>query len=289
MRIIFVAYRGIRTLDEVTLSALLLCQFSTPKMELPMSAQSPITFLKESFLIGRAAELRELTISGEPRRNTSYLEFDSEPVGTFKLVKDFIATLKKHGFTFCPGTKPPHNKMVYLAGHSDQKGAEIFESDCWAWERTETDPQLDIRFRLRVSERKRGVACEPHIWGNCSGGACHQPTIDKFVKVVSEHFSGLHPLIKVAVNVETPPVIYWSEIGFGGVKSVGLLFDELFGRNEKATELARSTLLSPFDPNPNPQGTIFEVKDRLFVLEADQPKLFRQWKDQLRAFKTSLA
>lgn len=251
-----------------------------------MSGQSPIIFLKESFLISRAAELRELTF-GKQRRDISYSEFDSEPVGMFKLDKDFIVALEKNGFTFRPGTKSPHNKMVYLAGHSDQRGAEIFESDCWAWERTEADPQLDVRFRLRVSERKRGVVCEPHVWGNCSGSACHRPTIDRFVKVVSEHFSDLHLLIKVAANVETPPVIYWNEIGLGGVKSVGLLFDELFGRNEKATELALSTL-SPFDPNPNPPRTIFEVKDRLFIPEADQPKLFGRWREQLQAFKNSL-
>lgn len=252
-----------------------------------MSDQSPITFVKESFLIGRAAELNKLTISAEPRKNSGYPEFDSEPIGMFKLDKDFLATLEKHGFTFRPGTKPPHNEMVYLAGHSDQRGAEVFESDCWAWKRTETDPQLNVRFLLNVSERKRGVVCKPHVWGNCSGGACHQPTIDRFVKVVSEHFSGLHLLIKTAANIETPPVIYWSEIELGGIRSVGLLFDELFGRNEKVMKLARSTL-SPFDPNPNPQGAVFEVKDRLFVLEAYQPQLFRQWREQLRTFKESL-
>lgn len=252
-----------------------------------MSGQSPITFIKESFLINRAAELNNLTIPEEPAKNHSYPEFDTEPVRTFKLDRDFIAALEKHGFTFGPGTRSPHNEMVYLAGHSNQRGAEIFETDCWAWKRTETDPQLNIRFNLRVSEGKRGVMCVPHVWGNCSGAAVHQPTIDKLVKAVSEHFSDLHTLIMVAANVETPPIIYWSEIELGGIKSVGWLFNELFGRNEKAMELARSTL-SPFDPNPNTQGRIWEVKDRLFVLEAYQPKLFRQWREQLEAFKTSL-
>ena len=107
------------------------------------------------------------------------------------------------------------------------------------------------------------------------------------MKVVAEHFSDLHTLIMVAANVETPPVIHWSEIELGGVKSVGRLFDELFGRNEKAMELARSTL-SPFDPSPNPKGTVLEIKDRLFILEDYQPTLFRQWKEQLQDFKTSL-
>ncbi|MEK9194535.1 MAG: hypothetical protein AAB884_01865 [Patescibacteria group bacterium] len=252
-----------------------------------MSNQSPITFVKESFLISRAAELHELTIPAESRKHSDYPEFDTKPVGTFKLDRDFIATLQKHGFTFGPGTKPPHNEMVYLAGHSNQRGAEVFESDCWAWKRTETDFQLDIRFRLRVSEGKRGVVCEPHVFGNCSGGALHQPTIDNFVKAVVAHFSNLHVLIMTAANVETPPVIHWSEIGLGGIRSVGSLFDELCGRNEKVMELACSTSLSPFDPVPYPQGTMWEVKDRLFVLETDQPKLFRQWRKQLQTFKHS--
>ena len=252
-----------------------------------MSGQSPITFIKESFLISRAAELNNLTIPEEPTKDHGYPEFDTEPVGTFKLDRDFIAALEKHGFTFGPGTRSPHNEMVYLAGHSNQRGAEIFESDCWAWKRTETNPQLTVHFCLLVNEGKRGVVCVPYVWGNCSRGACHRPTIDKFVKVVAEHFSDLHTLIMVAANVETPPVIHWSEIELGGIESVGRLFDELFGRNEKAMELARSTL-SPFDPSPNPKGTVLEIKDRLFVLEDYQPTLFRQWKEQLQDFKTSL-
>lgn len=252
-----------------------------------MDAQSPITFLKESFLIGRAAELRGLTLFGEPRRNTFCLEFDSKPVGTFKLDKDFIVTLGKHRFSFGPGTKLPHNEMVYLAGHSNQRGSEVFESDCWAWKKTETNHQLTVNFCLSVAEGKRGVVCVPHVWGNCSGGACHRPTIHRFVKVVAEHFSDAHSLIREATNTDFQSVIRWGDIGLGGIKSIGGLFDELYGRNEKVTKLASSSL-SPFNPNPNPRKSSFEVTDRLFTVEADQPKLFRQWREQLQAFKTSL-
>jgi len=252
-----------------------------------MNSQSPITSIEESLLIRKAAKLRKLTLSNKPRMDTCYPQFDSEPVGTFNLDTAFIIALNRHGFTFDTGTKPPHDEMQYLNGHSDQQGAEMFESDCWAWKRTETYPQLDVRFRLRVSEEKRGIVCEPHVWGNCAGGACHQPTIDKFMKVVSEHFSDLHPLITRATDVETPPIIYWSEIGLGGIKSVGRLFDELFEKNKKVIELAHSAL-SPFEPDPQQQASIINPKDRIFVPEDYQPQLFRQWKEQLWLLRTSL-
>ena len=248
-----------------------------------MSAQSPITFLQESSLIRRAAELRELTLPDEPRNNISHLEFDSEVVGTFKLDKDFIAALEGRGFTFGPGRAPPHNEMLYLDGHSNQR----YESDCWAWKNTETDPRLTVHFRLRVAEKGKGIVCEPHVWGNCKGGAAHRPTINRLVKTTSDHFSDLHFLIQAAAKKDTPPVIHWSEIELGGVKSVEQLFNELFRRNERAIELARSNI-SPFDPNPNPPGTSFRVWDRPFVPEDDQPKLFEQWEEQLQAFKVGL-
>jgi hypothetical protein len=179
--------------------------------------------------------------------------------------------------------------MVYLSGESNQRGAEIFESDSWAWKRAATDLELSVYFRLRINEKNRGVICEPHVWGNCEGGACHQPTIDRLVGIMAEHLSDTsdpHLLLKRAANLKSAPVIYWNEIGLGGVKSVEWLFEELFGRSKKVMELSRSSL-SPFDPNPNPTRSFFKVHDRLFVEEADQPQLFGQWEKQLKEFKQS--
>lgn len=255
-----------------------------------MITRTPVSFMKESELIKRAATRRKITLRGTPKEHSSHPEFDSENVGTFKLDKNFISALEKRGFSFGPGSDPIRNGMVYLSGNSHQGGKPIFESDCWAWERTKSNPQLTIYFRLLASEDKKGVVCMPEVWGNCSGGACHIPTINNFVRVVAEHFQGVHPLIKEAAdtNFDFEPVIFWGEINMAGIKSVERLFYEMYGRNEKVATLARSNL-SPFDPNPYPQRSIFEVNDRPFVPESEQPKLFEQWKEQLRSFKDSLA
>jgi len=81
-------------------------------------------------------------------------------------------------------------------------------------------------------------------------------------------------------------VIFWGDINLGGIKSVGWLFDEQYGKNKRVVELARSTL-SPFSPSPYQKGAFNETQDRSFVKEVDQPRLFRQWEEQLLTFRNS--
>ena len=252
-----------------------------------MITQSSISFVKESELIKRAASYGQLILEAEHRKHSSYPEFDSEIVGTFNLNKNFIDALQHRGFSFGSSIDPTRNRMFYLSGNSNQREKEVFESDCWAWERTKTDPQLNVYFRLLTAEDKRGIVCTPHVWGNCDGGACHIPTINNFIRVVAEHFPDAHPLIKEAANTNFQPVIFWGDINMAGIRSVGRLFREVYGQNEKITALAHSTL-SPFNPSPYLQRSIYEVNDRAFVSESDQPRLFRQWKEQLENFKNSL-
>lgn len=247
---------------------------------------SGITFLKESGLIRKAAAARNLVLPEKSREHAFHPEYDSEIVGTFKLSKEFLATLKKYGVTFEPGDDELRKDMIYLCGHSHQPNAEIWESDCWAWKQGKVRYELTVNFRVSADESKRGVVCLPHIWGNCSGGACHQPTINKVVAAIAEHFPDAHRLIKEAPDSDFKPVIPWSEIGVGGVKSIWKLFYELFAENKRVKDLARSHL-SPFDPNPHQQKNWGEPKDELFVPEMDQTKLFRQWKEQLEKFKES--
>lgn len=246
-------------------------------------------FAKDSSLIHRAAFSRGVQLKNEPRKHASYPEFDSTPVWKFVLNDEFLAALQKQGFTFEVGKKPPHDTMRYLSGNSDQRRVEIFESDCWAWKREETNHKLEIWFRLSVSEHKRGVVCVPESFGNCHGGPCHQPTINRFVKVVAEHFPNVHSLITDSANAnDGRVVISWSSFGEAGIKSVGRLFDELYGSNKKVKNLAQSTL-SPFDPNPyGCEGPIWEPEDRIFIPEKYQSLLFEQWKEQLRSFQNSL-
>lgn len=252
-----------------------------------MTTQLAVNFMKESELIKRVAKSRNLILSGKHREHSSCLEFDSDIIGTFNLDDGFVSALQNHSFSFGPSTDSTRDGMIYLSGNSDQRGKEVFESDCWSWKGTKTDLQLTISFRLLVAEEKRGVVCTPHVWGNCSGGACHIPTINNFVRVVAEHFPGTHPLIREAVNGNFQPVIFWGNINMAGVKSIGLLFYEVYGQNRKVDALARSSL-SPFDPNPYPPYSFFEVADRSFVPESDQPRLSRQWKEQLESFKDGL-
>lgn len=259
---------------------------------------SAITFVKESELLQKAAKVRDLVLKDQKDERSFDLEPYSEGVGKFKLTSKFLGVLKEYGFTFTRGEGSLREKMIYLSGNSDQHGREIFDSDCWAWDTTKvTDHELEVHFRLKAVEDQRGVRCEPHIWGNNSGGACHQPTISKFMQALAKYSPDTHYLIREFENVGSWPstgyahscswpVIHWSEFGEGGIKSVGSLFRELFSRNETVLSLVESRL-SPFDPHPH-AGQYDRPKDHLFVRESEQPKLFKIWKDQLEKFKNKL-
>jgi len=234
-------------------------------------------FIRRSELIEKVATSKGLIIK---KHHEDRQKSETEVVGTYKLNKRLIEAFGKVGFTFEPGRKPPHDTMIYLSGNSDQRGEEVFESDCWAWKRTEKNPQLTVYFELSASERERGVIAVPKVWGNCSGGACHRPTINKLVVAIAGYFPDVHPLLK-EVTTDSYPAIYWSDIGLGGVRTVATLFEELRGHNEPVSRLAHSNV-SPFLPSPKDIGHDY------FVVESDQPKLFEQWRRQLREYKNKL-
>ena len=257
---------------------------------LATTKSDPLTeadFLKESELIKRVASYADLILREDKYQTYSRIILTSEIVGTFDLDMTFLDALKVAGFTFLPGVNPPHDKMVYLSGNSDQRGQDIIDSDCWAWKKTETLHQLAVYFRLVIDEHARGVICIPEVSGNCSGSACHRSTIDRLMSIIATHYSSTHPLIGQITEKNPHPVIGWSEIGLGGIRSIGWLFDEAYGRNRKIVQLV-DTNISPFAPNPRSRFNISAATDRLFVLESDQPKLFRQWKSQLAILRSEL-
>ncbi len=253
----------------------------------PSQASTPLIpniFLRRQELIERAAAAKGLTIK---ERDKGKDEPETEVIGTYNLDKGLLETLRKVGFTFEPGRTPPHDTMVYLSGNSNQKGQEIFDSDCWCWKRAGEavkNPQLAVYLKLSVDERERGVVAVPEVWGNCDGGACHRLTINKLVMVIASYFPDAHPLLK-EMTTDLYPVIHWGDIGLGGIRSAGMLFKELFGHSKFVSELASSNV-SPFVLDPKQTGCDYFYN--YFVAEPDQPRLFRQWRRQLQEYKNKL-
>lgn len=241
----------------------------------------PDIFIRRQELIERAAATEGLTVK---KNREDGRESETEVIGTYKLDKELLEALRKVGFTFEPGRTPPHDTMIYLSGNSNQKGQEIFESDCWAWKRTEEDYQLTVYLKLSVSERERGVLAIPEVWGNCEGGACHRPTINKLVMAIASYFPDAHPLLK-EVTTDSYPVVHWGDIGLGGIRSAGTLFEELFGHSEPVSRLASSNV-SPFVLDPKQTGCDYFYN--YFVAEPDQPRLFKHWRRQLQEYKNRL-
>jgi hypothetical protein len=233
-------------------------------------------FLTETQVVNKAAEVHGLIIE---RKHGSCWE--TADIGEYPLNTDFLSVLEKIHFTFERDKERPNNGMKYLSGRSHQTG-EIFESDCWAFKTTEENPHITVSFHLVIGEHERGVIAMPSIWGNCEGGACHRPTIDKLAIAVASHFDSTHALLKRMTN-RSHPVIQWREMGLGGLRSISTLFDERFGRNKMVCSLSMWHN-SPFSPGPSvPMG-----QESYFVPEHLQSSLIRQWVEQLEEFKDSL-
>lgn len=242
------------------------------------SAFSKIHLISESEVIKKACEINCFTATRYEHRG-----WRTSDIGEYSLDANLLKSLEKAGFTFEPGRDELRKNCIYLAGHSNQKGSDVFESDCWMWHKEDADRCLTIHFNLCVSEKDRGLLAIPHIWGNCRGGACHQPTINRLVRAIARHFEDSHLLLKKMANDLNYPVILWSDMGLGGLRSVQTLFEELYGKNDLVVSLSKWHR-SPFHPSP-----VSEMgEEKYFVPERIQRFLMDQWIGQLRAFKDSL-
>lgn len=242
----------------------------------PLVASSLIS---ETEVVKKACSAFNLTA----KRN-HHGRWETADIGEYPLDSNLIKVLGEVGFTFEPGKEPPRLDVVYLAGHSHQTDREVFESDCWAWDRSENNPRLTISFHLLVSEKMRGLVAVPHVWGNCKGGACHQPTIDRLVRSIAGHFDDVHPLLKKMVGSNDYPVIQWNDINLGGLRSLHTLFRELYGHNEVICGSLAQSHFSPFKPKP-----FGERGEEYFVPEPIQHELMNQWEAQLQRFKEILS
>lgn len=242
---------------------------------------STINFLTEQEVVSKAAAVSGLIIRGN--KSHKWLTTD---IASFEISAILPEALKETGFTLKPGTKPPYDSMMYLSGNSEQEGADIWESDSWAFEKDEKHPLLTISFALSVKESDGGVAATPEVWGNCKGGACHFPTIKKLVHLLASQFPNTHPFLDRIASEGDYPVIKWGEIGLEGLRSLGELFREQYGHSNLILHSLAPSYFSPFEPNPRKQSYGDEV--RYFVPADLQHELTSQWKAQLADFRDKL-
>ena len=236
-----------------------------------------IGVLSETEIMSKVKEIHDLTIDCDKGRNRWF----SDKTGEYPLTSPgFIDSLTKGGFTWERGKDEVRKNTIYLAGHSRQT-SDFFENDCWSWDVAEENPYLTVSFFLYVDERKRGIVAIPQIWGNCKGGACHQPTIDKLAIAIGSHFTNTHSLLKRMTQVSEYPVIGWNELDLSGIRSLNTLFQEMYGHNELICALAREHV-SLFNPNP------YHIQEYHFVREQFQRELMNKWQAQLQEFKGKL-
>ena len=243
-------------------------------LHLKLSCLNHESFLTVSEIIHLAAKHKSIPLKVSNQDDGIY---ESGIMGTFPLDKYLVGKFTNAGFTYGPSQKSPDNGMIYLCGNSHQTG-DSWDSDVFAWKKTEPAPQLTVTFQLHTHDRHRGVFIQPHFWGNCDGGPTHKPTIDKLAMAVGNAFRS-HPIIG---DMRHNPylIVHWNDIGLGGIRNIRTLFSELFGRNEFVLELANSRV-SPFKPHPQKDSEIY-------VIENDQPYLFSHWQSQLEEYKTKL-
>lgn len=237
-----------------------------------------MNFFTEPTLIALAAKAKELVLDSERSKPEKH-EFISTIFGRFTVGDDLILKLKGFGFTFGAGSREDNRHMRYLDSNLPQApGASFHDSTVWCWDASQTERFFDVRMHLSTDQFYRGVICSPNFWGNNKGGPSHRGTLNKFTNALAN----ISPDTDLIGEMKNDPfiVVHWGDIGFAGIKQIGVLFEELYGKNEKVLELSR-TQVSPFAPCPQDKGA-------LYIPEPYQPDLFRLWMHQLEEYKRTL-
>ena len=192
----------------------------------------------------------------------------TKTLGSYKLEGEFLEALKKNGF-----------KLDKREDGITTLYDENPPNDYWNF-KEENELLITLHLKPHVSKRERGVVFHPLAHGTFLSPV-DGLIMFRFFKVVADYDTKTHPSVRRLVNEEVGTfTVSWTEIGLGGIKIIGELFDEFVGYKEKIKELAKSRF-NPFEPDPKEDCW-------KFIPEPFQPALFNIWQKQVDEFKSEL-
>jgi len=90
------------------------------------SLLTKLDFISETEIVKKASEIGGFSVT---RHNHG--GWMTSNVGEYLLDGDLLKSLEKVNFTLEPGKDAIRQGCIYLAGHSNQRGNDTFETDCW--------------------------------------------------------------------------------------------------------------------------------------------------------------
>lgn len=214
----------------------------------------------------------------------------SEPLAIYPLDKKLLAFLEKRNIH--QRIRPDCNNSVFtlVDENLQEKTPGTLLSNYWNFKRTEDkkkpfDLQMQLVAHFQVSIKERGVVLISRAYGSFLSPAEHLPHWRMFTALVDSDRRKLPAVAKELADNEGRTTVSWTELGLAGIRELRTLFNEFAGKNEAVHRLARLSSLGVFEPNPIQH---FDPGSELFITESAQPKIMREWKDQLERYRSSL-
>lgn len=212
----------------------------------------------------------------------------SEPIKAYILDDKLLAILAERGIK--RQDRPDcQNRIFTLVDENPQKDVPGYApSDYWNFELLEGDGRkldlsvsLSVGFNLNIE--KRGIVFWPQAHGSFVSAADRLPNFRMF-KALVENDDEAPAVAKELAASDGSIVVSWTDLGFGGIRSLADLFAEFAGRNDTIVQLGRDQKV--FDPVPNLRYQ--QPGDELFVVEPAQPRVIQTWREQLNEYRACL-
>lgn len=210
----------------------------------------------------------------------------SQPIRVYKLESEHLASLEKHGIRH----EPRPDGIFTLVDHGHQEPAPGHApSNYWNFKREEGKLEFDLSISLGVvlvmNKRRRGIELWPSAHGSFLSPVDKLPNLRMFQALVENDKKAPAVAKRIIASGKGSLVVSWTDLGLGGIRSIGDLFCEFTSGNKRVDDLANHHYVFFPDPRPVRQQT----SEELFITEPAQPDLFETWWKQLKNYQQSLS
>lgn len=245
-----------------------------------MGLASGVDILTTVELLRRAAAHKGFTL-GEGRGWKS-----AKPVKDYRLDDRLLAALARRNIVRQP--RPDCRGIFTLVDEGLQREVPGWAPSCyWNFKAREEDGAFDLRITvsvdLELNTRERGVVLVPRAHGTFISPADPVPHFRMFRALVEADEDAPAVARELAAS-DGHLVVFWGDLGLGGIRRLSDLFIEFACGNEGVRHLGHEGRI--FDPAPFPQHQ--PSGDELYVMEPAQPRVFQAWREQIDGYRARL-
>jgi len=226
-------------------------------------------------LVEKAAAFKGLKVSEH--------DLVSRPIKTYELSENILPFLREEGIE----QQPRPDKVITFVDKRPQTPPPGYSpSNYWNFTQKEDGSyqlKIAISVILRVDQKERGVIMYPNALGTFLSPCDHLTNLHMLRALVK---SDKHApaVAKELVASNGKIIVFWADLGLGGIRPLQELFYEFAGNNDKISHLYPHNV---FDPLPHVNGQ--KQEDEIFVIESAQPDLIKTWRKQLKSYIDALA